>query len=98
MKKFLLVLFVLLAPALAHATDWSRYDSGERSLRVTGYKTQPGYIGFYDENQTLRGMLYAHSNGNLYWAVTTATTGGRTATDLTTTKLGSGGGEQKVNN
>lgn len=97
MKTFILLLLLVLIAPLAYATDWSKYDSGDRSLRVTGYHTQPGYIGFYDEGNVIRGYLYAHADGNLYWSKVTATSG-HTATDLTTSKLGTQGGEQKVNN
>ena len=91
MKKSIFTLLgvcILLfgAASLSQAADWSRYDTGHASIRVEGYQTQPGYIGFYDENGTIRGYLYAHSNGKLYWASPTYTT-------LSTEKLGSNGGE-----
>jgi len=94
MKKSIFTLLgvciLLFGPvSLARAVDWSEYDSGMTSIRVEGYQTQPGYIAFYDENGTVRGYLYAHSNGKLYWASPTYTT-------LSTEKLGSNGGEVQV--
>ena len=72
--------------SLAKAADWSKYDTGHASIRLEGYQTQPGYVAFYDDNGTVRGYLYAHSDGKLYWASPTYTT-------LSTEKLGSNGGE-----
>ena len=81
------------------ATDWSRYETGFTSLEITGIRTQPGYIAMFDETNALIGFLYAHSDGNLYWSKRAAQAGlGHTAVDLTTTKLGTHGGEIKVNN
>lgn len=85
----LLLIGALSIGHLAWAADWSKYDTGMTSLRVQGYGTQPGYIGFYDETGVVIGYLYAHSNGTLYWASPTFTT-------LSTEKLGSNGGEISV--
>lgn len=101
MRKFILVLVMILALApMAWAVDWSRYDSKFDNVMVMGYKTQPGYFAFVDKAGTTQGYMYAHSDGNLYYQCKTANTPAacRTGIDLTTTKLGTVGGEIKVNN
>lgn len=101
MRKFILALFIAVAfVPLARATDWSRYDSKFDNLYITGYKTQPGYVAFQDKAGNVQGYLFVHDNGELYWQCKTAGTPTRCVTgiDLTTTKLGTVGGEIRVIN
>lgn len=98
-KKILILLgicAVVFSTVLSHAADWSKYDTGMTSLRVTGYQGQAGYIAFYDGENVLVGILWAHDNQNLYWQKASGA-GGSNAVNLGTTKLNDTGGGIPLN-
>ena len=75
--------------SMANAADWSKYDTGFDNVRVDGYGGQPGYIAFTNGSGTIVGYLYMSTDNKLYFVTDGAIT-------LSTTQLGSQGGEQKV--
>src|SRR3990167_3826844 len=75
--------------SLARAADWSKYDTGHANIRVDGYAGQPGYVAFKNGLGTITGYLFMSENSKLYFVTSTDL-------NLTTTQLGSQGGESKV--
>ena len=98
MKKIVFALglmfcFLIGFVAVSDAVDWSRFASGRNNIRLDGYQDQPSYISFSDGNGLVEGYLFPSDNGKLYWQGAVAGDTTVDGIDLTTTQLGSVGGE-----
>ena len=102
MKKLIFSLFfaallLISFSGVSHAAmDWSRFESGRDNIRLDGYKSQPGYISFTDGDGNVVGYVFVSDNGKLYWQGKVAGVTTVSGIDLTTTELGTVGGEQPL--
>ena len=98
MKKIVFALCVVVCfligyASISDAVDWSRYASGRDNIKLDGFQDQPAYISFSDGNGLVEGYLFASDNGKLYWQGAVAGDTTVEGINLTTTQLGSVGGE-----